>query len=240
MRIVSSLFKWALWGALTVPLAPLGRAEEALTPKQILDNMVHVYAGCKSYTDSGSVKAVFTSPSGNFTIERNFTTAFVRPDRFRFECREKNSSSRDSRYIVWLKGKEVQMWRDTPPAGVRKMDSLTTALAQTSGPSGGSASSIPALLFPDRVGGFRLSNLSELKRIEDTAFDGSICFRLFGRFSTESAMTLWIDNRTFLLRRIDSQRKSAQFNREQTTTYDPVLDSQVNDYLLEFSAPDSR
>ena len=90
------------------------------------------------------------------------------------------------------------------------------------------------------MGGFRLGNLSGLTRIEDTAFNGSICFRLVGKFSAESSMTLWIDNRTFLLRRIDSQRKSAQYNREQTTTYDPVLDNQVSDYALEFNAPESR
>jgi outer membrane lipoprotein-sorting protein len=238
MRLVSLFIRGALAGVLMAPLAFVANAEEPLSPKQIIESMAKTYAGCKSYSDTGTVKASFSGSSGNFTIERNFTTAFARPDRFRFDCRERNTSSgnKESRYIVWGKGREAQLWKDSPP-GAKKMDSLSTALAQTSGASGGSANTIPALLLPDRVGGFRLTNLSDLKRIDDAACNGSICFRLLGRFSAESSMTIWIDNRTFLLRRIDSMRKSAQFTREQTTAFEPVLDGQISDQALELNAP---
>jgi outer membrane lipoprotein-sorting protein len=236
MRTVFSLVQPVLVYALMTLIVRPASAEEALGPKQILESMIRIYAACPSYSDTGSSRSVFTGPSGNFTIERSFTTALVRPDRFRFECKEKNTSGKNSRYIIFCKGKEVQLWRDNPP-GAKKIDSLSTALAQASSQSGGSANTIAALFFPDKVGGYRLTNLSELKRLEDAACGGSMCYRILGKFSAESTMTLWIDNRTFLLRRIDSQRKSTQFNRDQTILYEPVVGAQVPDQSLEFNAP---
>ncbi|MGH7731561.1 MAG: hypothetical protein ACRENJ_09980 [Candidatus Eiseniibacteriota bacterium] len=46
--------------------------------------MAKAYGECTSYYDSGVVRLVFVTADGNFTEEKPFTTAFVRPDRFRF------------------------------------------------------------------------------------------------------------------------------------------------------------
>ncbi len=56
------------------------------TAAQILARMDKVYANCKSYRDTGVVKIVFAETDGSHhTVKRPFATAFVRPDRFRFE-----------------------------------------------------------------------------------------------------------------------------------------------------------
>ena len=60
--------------------------------RQILDRMEKAYAECKSYRDSGVIKLVTfleNTVSRQPPIEYSFTTAFVRPDRFRFEIKQR-------------------------------------------------------------------------------------------------------------------------------------------------------
>src|SRR3954462_9452053 len=85
---------------------------QTLKARHLLDRMAEAYGGCKSYHDSGVVKTVFVQATGNRTVERPFTTAFVRPDRFRFEYKEKPDGAPERRYVVWRRGKEVQTWWD--------------------------------------------------------------------------------------------------------------------------------
>ncbi|HVE40518.1 MAG TPA: hypothetical protein VNM14_11550 [Planctomycetota bacterium] len=86
-----------------------------LTQEQILDRVKKTYAACTSYRDSGIVKTVFIKADGNETKEKPFKTAFVRPDRFRFEYKDSCRTPERSGHIVWCKGKEVQTWRDVQP-----------------------------------------------------------------------------------------------------------------------------
>jgi hypothetical protein len=58
---------------------------------------------------------VFIKADGNETKEKPFKTAFVRPDRFRFEYKDSCRTPERSGHIVWCKGKEVQTWRDVQP-----------------------------------------------------------------------------------------------------------------------------
>jgi hypothetical protein len=53
-------------------------------------------------------------------------------------------------------------------------------------------------------------------------------------------MTLWIDKKTFLVRRIDTQTKFGYFRTEKTTTYDPVIDGEITDKMLEFDPPKQK
>ena len=97
---------------------------DTLTAKEILERVANVYAKCKSYRDSGVVKTVFIWTDRKRTVEKPFTTAFVRPDRFRFEYKNKAR-----RYIVWRKGNDVQTWWDVTP-GTKKPKSLALALTR--------------------------------------------------------------------------------------------------------------
>jgi len=209
-------------------------SQDAITAKQILDRTVKTYADCKSYRDSGLVKTVFVRNSGNQTVERPFTTAFVRPDRFRFEYTDKQGG-RDLRHLVWRKGDEVQRWWDVKP-GVEKPVSLGLALAGATGVSGGSAQTVPALLLPKEVGGRRLTDLTGAKRLEDAKLDKVDCIRIEGKYA-DKPTTLWIDSKTFLVRRIDAQNIFKDFRTEVTTTYDPAIDEEIPDQKLVFDPP---
>jgi outer membrane lipoprotein-sorting protein len=201
--------------------------------KQILDRMAEVYADCKSYRDSGMVKTLFIMAEGKETIEKPFTTAFVRPDRFRFEF--KQTGNPQSRYIVWSKGLDIQTWWDVKP-GIEKAASLELALAGATGVSSSSAHTIPSLLLPKEVSGRRLTDVTDAKRGEDGKLEKVECFRIEGKYG-DHPITLWIEKESFLVRQIDEQVKFDNFRTEQTTTYDPTIDKEITDKMLEFDPP---
>ena len=222
--------------ALLLPLASASEPkQDALTAKEVLERVAKTYASCKTYRDSGVVRILFIVAVGNFTEEKSFSTGFVRPDRFRFEYKEKKRGNREYRYIVWRKGKEVQTWWDVTP-GIKKPKSLGLALAGATGVSSGSAHTIPALLMPDEVGGRRLTDIAQLKRVENAMLEKDECFRIQGQFAG-NPMTLWVDKKTFLVRRIDSETKFDNFSTQETTTYKPVIDADVSEKMLQFDPP---
>jgi hypothetical protein len=170
-------------------------------------------------------------------VRKPFWTAFVRPNRFRFEFRSKTGGSEDEeRYLVWRNGEVVKAWWDlkhvveTPP-------SLDLALAGATGVSGSSAHTVPALLMPSEVSGWRITDLPEATRIEDGSLGTVACFRVSGRVRGNNPTILWIDKKSFLLRRIDSRIDFDKFRTEETTTYEPAIDGEVADSLLKFDRP---
>lgn len=215
--------------------------KDAPTAEEVLHRMAKVYAHFKSYRDSGIVKTVFVGGEGNWTDEKPFTTAFVRPDRFRFEYKEKMPDKQEYRYIIWAKGKNVQTWWDVKP-GVEKVDSLALALAEAHGVSDGSARTIPGLLLADQIGAGWVMNLEGLKRIEDARLGESDFFRVQGETGIRGhgPVTLWIDKSTFLVRRIDEQVKFEDFRIETMTIYDPEINSEIPDKKLQFDPPKQK
>jgi outer membrane lipoprotein-sorting protein len=227
----------ALLGTSLVLTASAAQTPAAEDPsaREILDRMAQVYADCASYRDSGVVRTLFIDPKGNHTVEKPFTTAFVRPGRLRFEYREKRGLlGQDSRHIVWSDGRETQSWWDIAP-GVRKEESLDMALAGATGVSGGSAHTIPSLLLPE-VKGLRLTDITEVRQVENAKLGESECFRIEGKLS-QSPTTLWIDKSSFLVRRIDERHQLSTFSTEETTTYDPVINGEIGEEMLAFAPP---
>jgi hypothetical protein len=134
-------------------------------------------------------------------------------------------------------------------------------LAGATGVSGGSARTIPVLLMPDSIEGRRLTELTELKRLEDAKLGGVDCYRIKGKFKVDPAEreafrkslkkvtgkdptpskrgpeTLWIDKSSFLLRRIDKETQFDSFRTESTTTYEPLIDERIADKQLQFDPP---
>jgi outer membrane lipoprotein-sorting protein len=218
--------------AVVIPVSAQDTDLPMLQAQDVLDRMAKAYANCKAYQDTGGVTTIFIGANGNRTVEKPFTTAFVRPDRFRFEYIENEGGGQALRYIIWRKGKAVQTWWDVKP-GVENPGSLELALAAATGVTGGSAHTVPSMLLPKEVGGWRLTDITEAKRIDDAKLDKVDCFRIEGK-NADRSTTLWIDQKTFLVRRIDEQNKFDDFRTEQTTTYDPVTDQVIPDKKLDF------
>jgi outer membrane lipoprotein-sorting protein len=188
------------------PVELAGTAHPELTAARIIEQMAKVYRTCASYADTGA----YRDGNGSGT----FTTAFVRPDRFRFEYESTFFAIFPERYLVWRDGGQA-MYRSK---GLLTNDgermSLGDAVASATGVTYGTAHVIPALLLPEEVGGLTLGELSGLRRLPDAMLDGSRCYQITGEWANETT-TVWIDQRTFLVRRIAG--------RDTVTSYQPVL-----------------
>lgn len=224
-------------GASMSPTSTIGGPEsESVTAGEILMRVAAAYGACRSYSDSGVVTTVFIIAGDRLTDEKPFKTAFVRPDRFRFQFRNKSvAGDAEDVYIVWRKGSEVLTWWDVRP-GVQKEPSLNMALGGATGVSGGSAHAIAALLLPGEVTGRCLTSLTDAIRVEDAELGGVQCFRIQGTHAFWPT-TVWVEKRTFLVRRIDTKHDFGTFRAETITTYDPVLNGEVTDAMLAFEPP---
>lgn len=212
---------------------------DSKTAGQILGEMSETYKICKTYSDSGSVRTTFLFPLiGMWTTVRPFTTAFVRPDRFRFEFTENYMGSHQPiRYIVWQQGQNVKTWWDNE-SHVREEPSLNLAVAGATGVSGGSAFNIPSLLLPTEIRGHGFRELKQIVRLKDTECDETRCFLIRGRDSIDDIVTLWIDSTNLLIRRIHSGHDFGIFSTEEDTTYiNPAIDRPIPDQMLAFSTP---
>jgi hypothetical protein len=231
-----------------------------MNPDQILAALAEVYATCGSYRDSGRVVTRFLDLGGRLTDTsvKPFRTAFVRPDRFRFEYRDEDAGG--GRCIVWSDGEATRTWWYVTP-GVEEHESLGLAVAGATGVSGESAHTVPALLLPDRVRGRRLTDLGEVVSLGDERLDEVTCYRLQGRFAADPAaeerhrqevlrltgqqpercvdgpVTLWIDRGTFLVRRIEDHAQFETFRIEKVTTYEPATGITISEEELRFDPP---
>ena len=229
---------YSILAAVAVSVGGDGPKPAALKAQDVLDRMAAAYAGCKSYIDSGVVETVFDVPDGKQQTEvRPFTTAFVRPDQFRYEFTMKGGGPA-RHFVVWRRDKDLQIWWDFNLSDEQRKayrKSLSSALAGAAPLSDGSANTIPALLLPKEVEGRRLTDLKEAKRIEDDKIDKVECFRIQGKYA-DTPMTLWIDQKTFLVRRIVT-RTQVNFRLEVTTNYTPAIDVKIEEKKLEFGHP---
>lgn len=199
---------------------------------KVIDQMAKVYADCQSYSDSGSVTTVFHTDQGDDTVVKPFSTALVRPGKFRFEFTEQGDPQ--SRYIVWQDGSDVRTWWDLENQ-TERVDSLGLALAGATGVSSGSAHTIPSLLMPAEVGGRLITDLQAAKLANKQMLGQHSCLTIKA-LHADDPITIWIDEESFLVRRIDSMTKFDDFTTTDSTVYDPVVDQEVDPKSLEFNA----
>ena len=81
-----------------------------------------------NHTATSVAKTVFFQTDRNWTTTKPFATAFVRPNRFRYQYEVKDSEGESPIYIIWANGNEVQTWWDVNP-GIQKKRNLESAVA---------------------------------------------------------------------------------------------------------------
>jgi outer membrane lipoprotein-sorting protein len=210
---------------------------DGMTANEIIKLMKESYATANSYSDSGVVKIVFINSDGRRTVKKPFTTAFIRPDRFRFEYREKTPINREFRFIVSLNGKNLQTYWNIE--NDLKLDSLDKAIAAATGVSGGSAITVPAMLLPNEIKWRRGIRFSKPKRIDDGFFNKVSCFKIQDQIFGNHAI-FWIDKETLLLLKIYREKEFEDFQAQETTTYRPVKNGKVSGMMLEFNPQNKK
>ena len=215
---------------------------DGITAEHILTRVADVYKACKSYSDAGESKTVIFEGDLRRHVDRKpFTTAFVRPDRFRFEFSLPLPvpGAQPMPYIVWANDRDVRTWFD---AGTRIEEevSLGMALGGALGVSGGCSHTIPVLLMPEEIEGGNVAELQQPNRIADSVLDEVACYCIQGRREENGlgSITLWISKRTCLIHRIDRTNKFPTFRTETTTTYKPKVDAVIDESRLVFNAPE--
>jgi hypothetical protein len=218
--------------ALALPSATFA---DGLSATAIMARMKSVYAKADSYQDQGMVEVVIRFPKRIHKVQKPFTTAFIRPDRFRFAFREKEHFAKTSRFVAFKDGKEVRAHWDLDK-NISKIDSLGEALAAAAGISGGSARTVPTMLMPEES---RFANaillFSSPRRSADEVLDGRDCYRIEDP-NTYRNLTLWIDKKEYLLRKIYVEKDLEDSRAETTTTYVPILNGVVREQLLDYDS----
>lgn len=228
------------------------RARQKADIERIFAQMTKAYANCKSYRDSGTFTSTATAPSFNMSTQGTFMTAFVRPDRFRFECKMKSNRRPDEvNYIAWRKGNEGYLWNGLRQE-VQQME-LSLAVAAVTGISSG-ATATAGMLLPKEMGMRKYSSMTEAKQLAGALIDGADCFRIKGKWGGEdkpvfgvtlnpSDVTLWIDKKTFLLRKveevstIDISPMPGTMISKSWITWKPIVDVRISAEELEFKTP---
>jgi hypothetical protein len=230
-------------GALVATAGESGATDQvdsaSQTAEHILLRVAQVYSQCRSYRDSGIVTTVFGGKVPH-TDEKQFRTAFVRPDRFRFEYCDKAEPT--DRFVIWGQGDTVHTWWGIDP-GVVDSRSVACALAAATGVSSGSARRIPGLLLTEQIeAGWEIRRLRNVKRLSDSKLREAECFLVQGETGTRrrEPVTLWIAKATFLIRRIDQSTTFDDFSTRETTTYEPRINTDIPVNLLDFGMPPSK
>ena len=221
--------------ALDDPPAP-GAAEDA---RAILDLMGKTYAGAGSYEDEGEVVTRFSSWWGKRTVSKPFETRFVRPGLFRYQYKDRPDGwfSGPNLYVIWSDAAPKvakTWWTLRPEVEIRSLDH---ALAAAAGVSSGTSMNVPGLLMPEIWSRSYLLQLEGARTIGEGASEGIPCRKVAGRSRGGGRVTLWVDKRTHLLRKIEMTKKFSDFSTAETTTYRPRLNPDLPADRFRFEPP---
>ncbi len=209
-------------------------AADLLLATEVMARAATTYEACTTYRDSGVMTRTFRAEEGTQEESQTFTTAFERPYRFRFECREA-----ENRYIIYADAATVRAWWGIQD-GIQPMASIDDAIARAVGPSNGASHTIPRLLMPEQVRGRSLAELSNLERLPDALLEDIPCYRITGADRNGAPYTVWIDRVTYLVRRIDEEHEFPDFSTTDSTVYYPELNPELTDTEFHLKAPVSE
>lgn len=196
--------------------------------QELLQRMAQTYSSCRSYQDKGTVALTFKAHTPPHIDEWSFRTAFVRPGEFRLDFESGRGRETNT---IWRHGSTV-LAKWSGERTVERLDSLSSAVAGATGISSGVAHTVPALLMPEDIGGWRLTELQDVVRLENDRLGEASCLRLRGVGGEGLPVTVWLDSETYLIRRIDEELPE-RFGAVQATLYEPAADGAVGVVPLE-------
>ncbi len=142
------------------------------------------------------------------------------------------------RSIIWRQGADVRTWWHEE-LGIERQESLMWAIAGGAGISNGSAYTVPRLLLPAETSGIMLTELVGAERINDEKFSDTDCYRVRSTYG-RSEVTIWLEKASFLIRQIETAREFEGFRTEESTTYNPTVNTVIPEERLEFNPPASE
>jgi hypothetical protein len=241
--LIRPLAVWLAWlaGLATVVSFPSEARVDGPTAEAILDRMWAAYSSLPTYVDVGVQRTVLISGDGKRTItERHFKTAFRRPGRFRLEYSVQKDGRDWNHCIIWAQEGLVRDWCARQQE-VRSAPTLGWEMGSFAGVSERLSMRVPGMLMPDQLpqasaAGGKPIVYTGATRLADEPVAGSPCFSLQMETNGHPSR-MWIEQSTYLIRRVTSSHEFSDFRTEEMTDYDPQVGRAVPDRLLEFGAP---
>ena len=171
-----------------------------------------------------------TMPWHRRTTRKQFRGAFVRPEKFFFECCDVGvgPESEWKRGVIWTDAAGIHTW-DTGSMTSRKVDSIGRAVGALAGISPLTYSFASKLLLSDLEAHSPLPDPLTARWIGNEDVDGVACHRIEGvRFGNQK-VTIWVECRSLLVRRLDF---ATEFDEEKLR----AQAQQVRDYVASLPA----
>jgi outer membrane lipoprotein-sorting protein len=197
-----------------------------------------MYAACKSYRDSGVIETAPVTRGDDTRKYMKFRTAFVRPDRFRFEYRLRGNDGKTwSRHIVSADGGRVRSWWDAEP-GVIDWESLEFAANELCSRTNVPMRTVGGLMMPKQVGPSFLADARDLILLGYEKIDGKTCYKICGKEKEGWPFTIWIEKKSKLIRRVEEKSVGVGIPIFRTTTYKARINKDVAEKYLKFDPPE--
>src|ERR1041385_949852 len=221
---------------LAAQLSPAQKQPAPLTPAEIFARVTTVYASCQSYSDEGETTTTVGLKSATprpFT--EPFTTAFVRPNAFRFWFHA-GAAQLDLTFVAWKAGRLEKGFWPNNRAGLGHQD-LSEILMSIFLQSHGAAMGLQALLMPNISHGKGLfASLTNVKLGKEEKIERRRAFKIEALLDNEP-FNLWIDANEFLILQTEHSPKIGKLDSHTITRYRPVLDREIPADKLAFNAP---
>jgi hypothetical protein len=179
-----------------------------IDPESILNDVRERYLSLESYSDAGTVEKVDADQSGRRRLSE-FETYFVRPAKFRFECRglpDAVIEDLSNECTIWSNGKEsyVRFFGRT-----EKSEDLSITVGGASAISGGSVQVILPLLLPIQIGKAWL-DLKDPRLLSEEEVNGFRCHHFIFSNVRQNDTEVWIRKNDLMVLRLRRKTEVAK------------------------------
>jgi RNA polymerase sigma factor (sigma-70 family) len=181
-------------GVATVVLSGNGTGDN-LPTSEIFKNARDKYASLTSYRDEGRTVANLNG----MTFTTTFTIKLARPNLYRIEWEQPETSSYTNKGVVWSAGEGDFMVMGN--GGEMKQSSRESALGGATGVSGSAAATIPGTFFKMNWGNQLGGSVAGEKRQADEKVGDVDCY-VFTSELKGTTKTIWIGKQDFLIHQV--------------------------------------
>jgi cytochrome c biogenesis protein CcmG, thiol:disulfide interchange protein DsbE len=206
-------------------------------PADVLARMTAAYRGLTSYADRGSITDRITNASGTRAFSSTFRTAFVRPDKLRFEY--DNLGDANHAYVIWTADGRARTFWYLKPSLVHEDSDLADALESAASVSSTTSYVVPQLLRPDLLDGGSVADLESPLIAGVEVIQGRACIHVRGALQGR-ATDLWIDRASYLLRKIETRDQVATKTGPVTGDLTIVYEPRTTVSVAELAPPDTH
>ena len=213
--------------------------------EEVLQKSRAAYTALKSYEDKGSVEAEFGQSGSQVRERHSFKTAYKAPRQYLFDFTKAGGADR---YVAWSDGETFHSWwKATGQQQDFPKGQGANAFIFGSSPTLNAIVQIAPLLFPNAGLSGPIVDFGDAVNAGTEPIDGHDCYKLTGtahavykatgHVTDSRPMTVWIDVKTMLIRKVFEDRSQGNLLNRSTTKFEPNANPELDEQLFRFSAP---